>query len=60
MDYVINHPDERDMKAEAAKKSIERFDGKKVTKQFEAIYQELLEWKKEGYSVPRPKKEIQP
>lgn len=60
MDYVINHPDERDMKAEAAKKSIERFDGKKVTKQFEAIYQELLEWKKERYSVPRPKKEIQP
>lgn len=55
MDHVLNNPDERDEKAAAAKKSIERFDGKRVAKEFEGIYQELLEWKKAGYSVPRAK-----
>lgn len=52
MDYVINHPEERDRKAAAAKTSLSHFDGKTVAKQFENLYKELIEMKKAGFYVP--------
>ena len=52
MDHVLNNPEERDEKAENAGKLITRFDGREVAKQFEGIYRELLEMKKEGFYVP--------
>ena len=54
MDWVLNHPEERDQKAAAARKSISRFDGKEVARQFLALYEELQQWRRNGYKVPRP------
>ncbi|HIS13591.1 MAG TPA: glycosyltransferase, partial [Candidatus Ornithospirochaeta stercorigallinarum] len=52
MDYVLKHPDEVKAKREHARESRNKFDGRIVAKQFENIYKELLERKKEGYFVP--------
>ena len=49
--HVIDNPAERDEKGQAAAKYRELYDGKKVAKQFEAIYRELLEMKKNGFYV---------
>ena len=53
MDWVLNHQEERDKKAAEAKKCRSRFDGKEVAKQFVALYEELQEWRRNGYKVPR-------
>ena len=52
MDYALKHPDEVKAKREHARASRNKFDGRIVAKQFENIYIELLERKKEGYFVP--------
>lgn len=52
MDYVINHPEEARQKGLEAKKSRELFDGKAVAKEFEKLYMELLQRKKDGFYVP--------
>ena len=52
MDYVLNHPEERDRKAIEAGKAISRFDGAEVAKKFVSLYEELIEMKKEGFFVP--------
>ena len=49
--HVYDNPEERNMKGAAAQKYITQYDGKKVAKQFEAIYYELLEMKKNGFYV---------
>lgn len=49
--HVIDNPAERDAKGLTAAKYRELYDGKKVAKQFEAIYKELLEMKKNGFYV---------
>ena len=52
MDHVINSPEERDQKAAEAAKSISRFDGAEVSKQFVSIYEELISMRNEGFFVP--------
>ena len=42
---------ERDEKGNNALKYMELYDGKKIAKQFESIYHELLEMKKNGFYV---------
>ena len=52
LSYVLSHPEEVEEKKKNALLSKERFDGRKVAIEFENIYKELLEWKKNGYFVP--------
>lgn len=52
LSYVLSHPEEVEEKKKNALLSKERFDGRKVAIEFEDIYKELLEWKKNGYFVP--------
>lgn len=47
--YVFDHEDERIQKGENARKYKELYDGKKVAKQFEQIYKELIKMKNEGF-----------
>lgn len=49
--YVAAHKEERDQKSANARKSIDKYDGKKIAKQFESIYLELIEKKKQGFYV---------
>lgn len=49
--YVASHKEERDQKSANALKSIDKYDGKKIAKQFESIYLELIEKKKQGFYV---------
>lgn len=49
--YVAAHKEERDQKSANALKSIDKYDGKKIAKQFENIYLELIEKKKQGFYV---------
>ena len=49
--YVAAHKEERDKKSANALKSIDKYDGKKIAKQFESIYLELIEKKKQGFYV---------
>ncbi len=51
MIHVYDNPAERDEKGSNAKKYMDLYDGKKVAKQFESIYKELLEMKKNGFYV---------
>ena len=58
--YVSSHREERDQKSANAIKSIDKYDGKKIAKEFESIYLELIEKKKQGfYVVDGEKKAIQ-
>ncbi len=52
MDWVLNHKEERDIKAENAGKAINRFDGVAVAREFENLYKETLRMKNEGFYVP--------
>ena len=52
MDYVLHHVDERNAKAIEARKSKELYDGRNVAKEFEKIYNDLIEMKKEGFYTP--------
>ena len=49
--YAYDHLDERDEKGANARKYMELYDGRKVAKQFESIYHELLEMKRNGFYV---------
>ena len=49
--YAFDHPQERDDKGSNAKKYMDLYDGRKVAKQFESIYYELLEMKRNGFYV---------
>lgn len=49
--HVFDNPEERDEKGANAVKYIDLYDGKKIAKQFESIYHELLEMKKNGFYV---------
>ena len=49
--YAFDHPQERDEKGSNAKKYMDLYDGRKVAKQFESIYYELLEMKRNGFYV---------
>ncbi len=49
--YVAAHKEERDQKSVNARKSIDKYDGKKIAKQFESIYLELIDKKKQGFYV---------
>ena len=58
--YATSHKEERDQKSANALKSIDKYDGKKIAKEFESIYLELIEKKKQGfYVVDGEKKAIQ-
>ncbi len=59
MEYALTHPEERDRKAIEAKKGTARFDGMAVAKEFEAVYEELIEWKNKGFHVPGGKRRAQ-
>ena len=52
MDYAFNHIEEVKVKRANALKSLEKFDGRSVAKQFEAIYKEQIERKNKGFYVP--------
>lgn len=52
MDYVLHHVDERNAKAIEARKSKELYDGRNVAKEFEKIYNDLIEMKNEGFYTP--------
>ena len=49
---ALTNPEERDKKAENAKKSINKFDGREVAKEFTKIYGDLLKMKEDGFFVP--------
>ena len=49
--YVSTHRNERDEKGIHALTSIDRYDGKKIAKQFESLYLELIDKKNEGFYV---------
>lgn len=51
MHEALTHPLVREAKAQNAKLSRPRFDGRKVAEQFVCIYKELLEMKNQGYYV---------
>ena len=53
MIYVLEHKDEAQEKGIIAGKHSDRFDGRLVAKQFLALYEELLELKKNNYFAPR-------
>lgn len=42
MGYVLDHPQERELKAANAKMQIDRFDGRRIAEQFEDIYRRCL------------------
>ncbi|MBR1937399.1 MAG: glycosyltransferase [Spirochaetales bacterium] len=52
---ALSNEEERDRKAANALKNKELYDGKKIAKQFEALYNELLERKKSGFYVKKGK-----
>ena len=49
--YVSTHRNERNEKGIHALTSIDRYDGKKIAKQFESLYLELIDKKNEGFYV---------
>lgn len=52
MEHVLTHPEEARQKGLEARKSIDKFDGRKVAEEFIKLYEELLEMKKNGFYVP--------
>ena len=52
MVHVLTHPEEAVRKGMEARKSIHKFDGVEVARQFLGIYNDLLERKKNGFYVP--------
>ena len=49
---AMTNQDERDLKAVNARKSINKFDGREVAKEFTKIYKDLLKMKEDGFFVP--------
>lgn len=49
---ALTNPQERDIKAVNARKSINKFDGREVAKEFTKIYEDLLKMKEEDFFVP--------
>ena len=52
MDHVLNNPEEAEEKGRNAKKSITKYDGRAVAREFLKLYNELLEMKKNGFYAP--------
>ena len=59
MHYVLNHPEEAKEKGINARKSIDKYDGRNVAKEFLALYEELLEKKENGYYAPDGEKKAE-
>ncbi len=53
MDRALNNKEERDQKHTAALRSLPLFDGREVAKQFEALYQEMLMKRDNGFYVEK-------